>query len=40
MSEMLTVCIVFNTSFLQYDINIKIKLSKSKIYNYTYYNMS
>lgn len=37
---MFTVCIDFNTSLLQYDINIKIKLSKSKIYNYTYYNMS
>ena len=37
---MLTVCIDFNTSLLQYDINTKIKLSKSKIYNYTYYNMS
>ena len=37
---MLTVCIVFNISLLQYDIIIKIKLSKSKTYNYTYYNMS
>ena len=35
---MLTVCIVFNISFLQYDIIIKIKLSKSKTYNYTYYD--